>query len=284
MLDSTKDHVIKAVHVVTTGSGEQHKEHRYGTWLPQLWWVLISQSWIKIPINCFAIEHRDGLVLFDTGMDPAIKTDPKYIDSALGRFLLGRIFKLHIGPDDALGRQLEQRGLSPSSVKKAVISHLHFDHIGGISDIPQADLLVNRDEWNILSTPHPEREWVLREHIELPDAKWQPLDFEATDDPLLASFESCYDVMGDGSLILLPTPGHTTGSQSMLVRSAGMSPLLLVGDLAYETELLFRDQVPGTGDAAKLKASYAKVRALKEQLPDIVILSAHDPGASKALT
>lgn len=283
MTQPGSDQAIRSVHILSTGTGEQHKEHRQGSSLPQLWWVLMSRSWIKVPLACFVLEHRDGLVLFDTGMDPAIKSDPNYIDSAIGRFLLNRIFRLHIGPGDALGKQLEALGFAPSAVKTAVISHLHFDHIGGIADVPQAELLVSKDEWDQLSGPHPEREWVLREHIELPGAKWRQIDFEPTDDPLLAPFGGSYDVMGDGSMILLATPGHTPGSLSMLVRSEGKPPLLLVADLAYDTKLLMKDQIPGTGDAAALRSSYAKVRALKEQLPDLVILVSHDPQTADAL-
>jgi ABC-type polysaccharide/polyol phosphate transport system ATPase subunit len=70
---------------------------------------------------------------------------------------------------------------------------------------------------------------------------------------------------------------------SMLVRDTGMPPLLLVSDLSYETDLLMSDQVPGTGDPALLRSSFAKVRALKEKLPNLVILAAHDLGSVDAL-
>jgi glyoxylase-like metal-dependent hydrolase (beta-lactamase superfamily II) len=249
-----------------------------------LWWVLTSRSWVEVPISAYVLEHRDGLVLFDAGMDPAIGSDPNYVSSAIGRFLLHRIFRLHIGPDDTLQKKLEALGFAPADVRKAVISHLHFDHIGGIALVPQADLLVSDDEWRQLSGPHPERDWILREHIELPGAKWRQIEFAPTDDPLLAPFGGCYDVMGDGSMTLLPTPGHTPGSMSMLVRSEGLPPLLLVGDLTYDVNLLMKDQVPGVyTDKAQLKSSFAKVRGLKEQLPDLVILASHDPAAAGAL-
>ena len=107
--------------------------------------------------------------------------------------------------------------------------------------------------------------------------------FAPTNDPSFVPFGGCYDVMGDGSMILLPTPGHTPGSMSMLVRFQGLPPILLVGDLTYELDLLMNDQVPGIGDAAALRSSFAKVRALKEQLPDLVLLPAHDPRATDAL-
>ncbi len=281
----TKEHAIEgsaiqAIGTITTGYGEQHKEHRYGTTKPLMWWVLTSKSWVRIPLNAYVIEHRDGLVLFDTGMDPAVVLDPDYIKSPIGRFLLPKIFRFHINSDDTLGAQLRAQGYSPVDVRRVVISHLHFDHVGGIADVPQAELLVSQREWDRLSQPSPERDWMLREHIELPDAKWQPIDFAPTEDPLLAPFGGCYDVMGDQSMLVLPTPGHTPGSTSLLVRSTDMPPVLFVGDLTYELQLLMTDQVPGIGDGPTLKSSFAKVRGLKEALPDLVVIPSHDPAAA----
>ena len=274
---------IKAVHEITTGCVEQHKEHRYGTSKPLMWWVLTSRSWVKAPITSYAIEHRDGLVLFDTGVDPALVSDPNYISSPIGRFILKKVFRFHIGPEDALDKQLEAINLAATDVKKVVVSHLHFDHIGGISHVPQAELLVSKDEWRRLNAPNPEQDWMLREHIELPGANWQPIEFVPTSDPLLAPFGVCYDCMGDGSMILLPTPGHTPGSMSMLVQCSGLPPLLFVGDLTYELDPLHSDQVPGIGDAEQLRASFAKVRELEEALPGLVVVPSHDPFASEKL-
>lgn len=284
-MTSTEAHpAIENVQVFSTGSGEQHREHRYGSRAPKLWWVLTSRSWIELPINVFVIQHRDGLVLFDTGMDPAIVSDSNYVDSAIVRFFMRRVFRFTIGPDDTVAKNLERLGLRAEDVTTAVFSHLHFDHSGGIADVPQADLLVSRDEWQQLSKPHPDRDYLFRKHIKLPGAKWQPIDFAVTKDPLLAPFGGCYDVMGDGTLMLLPTPGHTVGSLSMLVRADDRPPLLLVGDLSYAVELLMRDQLPGIyTDASQLKASFAKVRELKARLPNLAILGSHDPAAADLL-
>jgi len=90
------DWIIRSVSVLSSGSAEAHPEHQRGTWLPQWWWILTSRSWMDVPVNFFVIEHRDGLVLFDTGLDPAIASDPNYITSPIGRFLLKRIFRFHI--------------------------------------------------------------------------------------------------------------------------------------------------------------------------------------------
>ena len=281
MSTTDRSHPIKSVDVFSTGSAEQHQEHRFGSRLPKTIWALTSRSWVFAPINVFIVEHRDGLVLFDAGLNPAIVSNPNYIDSPVGRFFLRKVFRLHIGSEDTLSRNLETLGYSPDDVQKIVFSHLHFDHIGGIAEFPQAELIVSSREWDQLALPHPEREWILREHIELPGTKWRQIVFTPSYDPSLAHFDGAYDVLGDGSLTLLPTPGHTPGSLSMLVRSAGSPPLLLIGDLSYEVDLLMNDQLPGVyHDKLQLLSSFANVRALKKQLPDLVILASHDPAAA----
>lgn len=277
------DRPIASVRVLQCGKAEQHWEHRYGSKRPQLWWVFLGKRWVPLPLQSFMIAHRDGLVLFDTGIDPAVQFDKSYIRQAIGRFLLARIFRLHLKETDRIDHVLSDVGVSPKDISKAVISHLHFDHVGGISQIPQAELLVSAREWAILSEPHPEKEWMLREHIEIPGADWRQISFVPTDDPLFADFGGVHDVTGDGSMILLPTPGHTPGSLSMLIRQDGWNPILLVADLTYEVAMLEADRVPGTGDPDVLRASFAKVRRLRERLPGLEIVASHDFGAKEAI-
>lgn len=90
--------------------------------------------------------------------------------------------------------------------------------------------------------------------------------------------------MGDGSLMLLPTPGHTAGSMSLLIRRPGRPPLLLAGDLTYGAEILQRGQLPGVGNRRRLTESSHKVLALaQQQQPGLVVLPAHDPTAAQRL-
>ena len=277
------DPLIASLRVLNCGRAEQHEEHRYGSRLPQLGWVFFGRRWVPLPLHCFLIEHRDGWVLFDTGIDPAILSGKHYIEQAIGRVLLPKIFRLHVSDTDRIDNVLAGAGVAVGDIRMAVISHLHFDHAGGIAQIPQADLLVSSREWAILSERHPEYEWILREHIEIPSAKWRQITFEPTDDLLFEGFEGIHDVAGDGSMILLPTPGHTRGSMSMLIRQEGWDPILLVGDLTYETALLEQDIVPGTGDRDTLLASFAKVRRLKQHLPGLAIVASHDFAAKEAV-
>ena len=281
---TARDSTIRALHVFSTGIGSIHTEHRYGTRLPQMWWVLFSRKWVEVPINVFVLEHPEGLILFDAGLDPAVLTNPNYVDSAIGRFFMRRLFRVRLRSDETLTNKLAGLGFNAADVRKVVVSHLHFDHAGGIAEVPQADLLVSRNEWAQLSGPHPERDFIFREHVQRPESRWHLVDFEHTDDPLLAPFGGCYGVMNDGSLILLPTPGHTPGSISMFARIKGRAPVLLIGDLAYAADLLMKDQLPDTGDKAQLLASYAKVRGLKQGLPELIILPSHDFAAQDYLS
>ena len=88
--------------------------------------------------------------------------------------------------------------------------------------------------------------------------------------------------MGDGSLMLLPTPGHTAGSMSLLVRRGTKAPLVLAGDLTYGPTSL-RAARFRVGNRHDLAVTSGKVLALKEQMPDLVVLPAHDPTAARRL-
>jgi glyoxylase-like metal-dependent hydrolase (beta-lactamase superfamily II) len=134
-----------------------------------------------------------------------------------------------------------------------------------------------------LSRFAPEPRGFLREHIMIPGLTWRQISFEPTNDPTLSPFAQSLDVMGDGSLVMLPTPGHTAGSVSLLIRRRGRSPLLLVGDLTYGSELLDQRRVPGVGDRSQLARTTDKVLALKQRMPGLVILPAHDPTAAQRL-
>jgi N-acyl homoserine lactone hydrolase len=275
---------VRAVSVLSTGTVEIHPEHAYGTRKPLYWWLLTSRKWTQPrPINMYVIEHANGLVLFDTGQDRASVTDDSYFPDGLTGVVYDRLARFDIGEEETLTAQLATLGYSPSDVDTAILSHLHEDHMGGLRELKDADLMVSATEWAELSKLAPEPRGFLRKHIQIPGLKWQQIALDSTNDPTLAPFTNALDVMGDGSLVLLPTPGHTPGSMALLVRRGSGSPLLLVGDLTYEAGLLERRQIPGVGNRRRLLEATDKVLAFKERMPDVVVLPAHDPTAAARL-
>jgi glyoxylase-like metal-dependent hydrolase (beta-lactamase superfamily II) len=275
---------IARVSVLSTGSVAIRPEHVGPTWKPQMLWLLTSRRWTAPkPINVYVIEHRDGLVLFDAGQDRASVTDPDYFPHGLTGLGYSRLAKFDIAPDQTLTAGLRSLGYGIGDVHSTVISHLHQDHIGGLGELRSSKILVSNPEWASMNEAKPEMRGYLTSHIDLPGLSWQQIEPEPLADPTIAPFTHGHDVFGDGSLVVLPTPGHTPGSQSMLVRRPGRAPLLLVGDLTYDTDLLTAGLIPGVGEKKQLRSATAMVNALRATYPDLVILAAHDPHAASCL-
>jgi len=273
---------ISRVRALSTGTVRIRPEHVASSGTPELWWLMTSRRWTEpLPINVYVIEHRDGLVLFDAGQDRASVLDPDYFPKAL-RGIYGRLAHFDIAEEQTLPRLMERAGYSIGDVRKVVISHLHQDHIGALADLAHAELYVSAAEWRTLHAPFPELAGVLRNHIELPGLRWRHVDLETSPDSL-DPFASAHDLMGDGSLVLVPTPGHTPGSMSLLVRDGDATPLFLCGDLTYSCDLLHEGVVPGVGNAHQLRQTTKLVTGFEQKLGRLEILAAHDPTAAARL-
>jgi glyoxylase-like metal-dependent hydrolase (beta-lactamase superfamily II) len=249
-----------------------------------MWWLLTSREWTAPrPINVYVIEHSDGLVLFDTGQDRRSVTDTDYFPSGFTGHVYSRLARFAIAPDETLSAGLRSLGYEPEHVTTVVLSHLHQDHIGGIADLPKARILVSAAEWAELDASSPEPRGFLVRHIRLPGLVWEQVSPTPTEDESIAPFTSAHDLFGDGRLLLLPTPGHTAGSLSMLLRQDGLPPMLFVGDLTYDVDLLGAGRVPGVGSHRGLVESTRAVAELRRRNPGLLVLAAHDPAAAGIL-
>ncbi len=162
-----------------------------------------------VPVHAFLVQGGSGApVLFDLG--------PPGPD---GPTVQGRPA---VTAQVSVGDALRQVGVDPLDVATVVVSHLHWDHCAGLEDVPNARLLVQRAELRFAFTPDVEQ--------------WRPYDsWEQGRTPAWSATLDRTDAidgvvrLGDG-LVILPTPGHTPGSQSLLVERPDRS-FLLCGDL-----------------------------------------------------
>lgn len=195
-------------------------------------WAAWSEG--TLPVNAFLIEHAAGLCLFDAGQTARASTRG-YFPRWQPFFRLAR-FELE--PGDEVEAQLDALGIATTDVRWVVLSHLHTDHVGGLAAFHDADVLVSRSEWVRAQGPPGRIRGYLPQYW--PDGlRPRLLDVDTGG---FGPFPGSFDLAGDGSLLVVATPGHTPGHTSLLVRdSSGL--VLLGGDLAHnEPEL--RDRAP----------------------------------------
>ena len=275
---------IRRVSIVSTGTVQIRPQHVESNGTPLMWWLNASRTWTAPrPINVYVVEHANGLVLFDTGQDRRSVIDKDYFPGGFVGRMYSRLAKFDIPEHATLTARLEGIGYDIADVHTVILSHLHQDHIGGLPELGHAQIIVSATDWAGVSKPGAVFAGLLADHINLPGLKWKRVTPTAVDDPTIAPIRSAFDLFDDGSLVLVPTPGHTPGSLSMLLRQEGLPPMLFVGDLTYDVDLLPAERVPGVGNRAELVGSTRAVNELKRKHPGLLVLAAHDPAAASIL-
>ena len=202
-----------------------------------------------LPVPSWLIEHPEGLVLFDTGMH----VDLRHSSERIGEFSAS-IFDPDLPEGEDLTARLGAHGIRPTDVDVIVFSHLHFDHCGGTGEIPDARIVCQRDEWEAGHVPK-----LVERHV------YNPADFDLGHDVQLV--EGRHDLFGDGSVVCLPTPGHTKGHQSLVVDLAS-GPVVLTADCVYFERFLDDPDdpvVPAFGyDLDQQRASMRELARLRD--------------------
>lgn len=203
-------------------------------------------------MNAFAVEHPDGVLLFDSGQT-ALASQPGYFPRWHPFFRLSRF---ELVEDDEVGPQLRRKGIDPTDLRWIVLSHLHTDHIGGMHGVSAREVLVSRIEWERGTGFAGRVRGYLPQHW---PSSVQPTLLELDRDGF-GPFPGAYDVAGDGTLLVVATPGHTPGHSGLLVRRA-VDPVLLSGDLGHVR--------PGSEDTVARVASYCGAEG-------IAVVGSHD--------
>ena len=194
--------------------------------------------------SSYLIVHPRGTLQFDSGgiPDSQIKGDGSLATEGVmsaGRTLLS---------------QLANAGYRPSDITYFALSHYHSDHTGNANAFAGATWIAQKAERDFMFGDKPQGIIEPATYSALKGSKTRLLDNEEL------------DVFGDGTVRLIPTPGHTPGHQVLLVRLPKRGPVLLAGDLYHYPEERAKGIVPTFEfNVDQSKASRAKVEALLKQ-------------------
>jgi N-acyl homoserine lactone hydrolase len=235
-------------------------------------------QWTRVPIVAFLVEHPGvGPILVDTGFHPSVAVDPK---QNLGP-VFGRLYQIEMEPEQAIPAQLRKRGIDPREVKVAVMTHLHLDHASAISEFTEATFVLGEGEWDAFHSSRPTLNGYVRRHVAHAVEYREVIYSRAVDS--YSTFGRSYDLFGDGSVILVFTPGHSRGHQSVIVRLGGREALL-TGDAIYFLRTL-EDELRGIGmaDEHNWRRSLGEIKLYRRENPRALIIPGHDPEVWGAL-
>jgi N-acyl homoserine lactone hydrolase len=174
--------------------------------------------------HCYLIRHAKGLMMGDSGMSDKIAEMPDGMTVAGGMLTL-RVPK-------TLASQLREINVAPSDVTHIAFSHTHSDHVGNANLFTGATLYIQQAEYDAAFGPDAAK-------FNFVSAYYDKL----RNNPVV-KLNGDYDVFGDGSVVILSTPGHTPGHQSLLVRLPKTGPVVLSGDMVHFEENWVNRRVP----------------------------------------
>jgi glyoxylase-like metal-dependent hydrolase (beta-lactamase superfamily II) len=186
----------------------------------------------------YLIVHPRGTLIWDTGFlsDSAIESGAPQTGMARAT--------------TTLKGQLSQAGYRPADIDFLGLSHYHGDHTGNANDFRSATWLVSQVEHDAMFAEPPPR-------IAAPDT-YNALKNSKT---VFVKTTADYDVFGDGTVVIKPTPGHTPGHLALVVKLAKTGPVMLTGDMYHYAEEVMRDDLPpGEFDKAQALATRKAVR------------------------
>lgn len=204
--------------------------------------------------SCYLVRHDKAYMLWDTGLPAALLGAPQDANAPMAPTL-----------EKTIVSQLAEIGVEPANIGIVGISHNHFDHLGQAADFGKARLLIGqRDLEGLTADPAP---------FGVDGGLAQPW---LTGGSQMEPVTGDKDVFGDGSVLMLSTPGHTPGSYSLLVRLEGMGPVLLSGDTVHFEEQFEHDGVPPFNfDRAQSLASMERLQAAAKTLKATLVVQ-HD--------
>jgi len=221
------------IHALSTGTVRIKTAMRYGRGpVRQVNTFLDREFTESLPIHVWVIEHPEGVIVVDTGELASAPALP------FARF--------EIAPEDEVGPQLRRLGIAPADVRTVVLTHLHGDHMDGVSHFTGREILVNEGEYRFIrSLPGRINSAIGRQ---VWPAGFVPRTFAFRPEPL-GPFSRSYPLTAAGDVLVVPTPGHTPEHSSVVVLHDGIS-YFLAGDTSYTQRQLLDARVDGVSPNA----------------------------------
>jgi glyoxylase-like metal-dependent hydrolase (beta-lactamase superfamily II) len=199
---------------------------------------------LQFVYSCYLVKHGDEYLLWDTGH---AMTTP------------------NVAPKVSLVDQLAKIEIKPDQIKYVGISHYHGDHTGQVNSFPKAMLLIGKGDWDAITSPSPAQ-----------GVNFKPFESWIKGDSKVEPLTLDKDVFGDGTVIVLRTPGHTPGHQSLLVKLPQTGNVILSGDAVHFRENYDAVGVPAFNfDRAQTVASVERLKKIAANLKATVIIQ-HD--------
>jgi N-acyl homoserine lactone hydrolase len=246
--------------------GESETRDVSANWSPG---VNVGQSRL-FSDNCYLIKHEKGWLLWDSGIPDAVAEKPEGVSGAGGMLVL-KVTR-------TLQAQLRELDVAPDKVGYVAFSHFHGDHVGNANLFTAATLYVQYPEYEAAFGPEPQK------------FGFNPATYDKLRANPVVKLSGDHDVFGDGSVIILSTPGHTPGHQSLLVRLPVTGAVVLSGDLVHFQDNWENRRVPSRNFSKEQSlASMQKVAQVLEKEKAVLwinhdnVQSAEIPHAPKFL-
>lgn len=231
--------------------------------------------WLQ-SIATIMVRHPKGLVLIDPGFGAAVQEDlahaPLWFRTVMGDGVGSK----------PLGELLRANGVDPAEVRTALVTHSHWDHVGGLRDLPNVTTYVCAEERAFDEALG--EDYVV--HGTMPHqlaAKAGTFQTFTFDGPPYEGFERSHDFFGDGTLVAVPLFGHTPGSTGWFVSSGDGKRWLFVGDAAWTQDGIakpaHKSRIASAivdYDRDQLAATLGRLHDLYVNRKDLQLVVAHD--------